>query len=62
MRDDDQKLQATQREGRKDTAKDLEHDGQLRAASNRGHSRRDRDAPADQRRQDDRKPEPEPDR
>jgi hypothetical protein len=58
MRDDQQKLQATQREGRKDSAKDLERDGQLRAASRQGHPQRDQDDPADQRRTGDRKPKP----
>lgn len=56
MRDDEQKLKATQQSGRKDTAKDLEHDGQLKAASKRGHPDDGKNDPQDQRRVDDRKP------
>jgi hypothetical protein len=56
MRDDQQKRQATQKSGRKDTAKDLSHDGQLHAASKQGHPQRKQDDPADRRRHDDRKP------
>jgi len=58
MRDDRQKQRATQREGRKDTAKDSQHDGQLHAPSKQGHPRRDDDDPVDQRRIDDRRLEP----
>ena len=56
MRDDEQKLQATQESGRKDTAKDLAHDGQVHAPSKQGHPKRDEDDPRDQRRTEDRKP------
>lgn len=56
MRDDEQKLHATQKSGRKDTAKDLSHEGQVHAASKQGHPKRDEDDPRDQRRTVDRKP------
>jgi hypothetical protein len=56
MRDNEQKLHATQESGRKDTAKDLSHDGQVHAPSKQGHSKRGEDDPRDQRRTEDRKP------
>ena len=54
MRPDEPKLRATHESGRKDQAKDLAHDGQLHAASRRGHPRRDQDDPGDARRVQDR--------
>lgn len=41
MRPDKQKLQATQKEGAKDEARDLEHRGQLKAPSKQGHKQQE---------------------
>lgn len=41
MRDDQQKLQATQKQGAKDERKDLEDRHQLKAPSKQGHARKE---------------------
>lgn len=56
MRPDQQKLRATQKSGRKDEAKDLENDRQLKAPSKQGHGSARNEA-GDVRRQDGRSDE-----